>query len=320
MAVRNPNILLPESLSQPVVMDFSGYSHTSLLTEISEQLTSISTLRLQHGAVLLRGLSIESAADFDKFINCFVAQRANYTNPSTPRHLVGEQIYTSTEYPAQRTIVQHNECSYSTEFPSLLFLACLQPPESGGQTPLTDSRAVYNAMPKALREKVEQYGVVYERNFVPGIDLSWQTVYGVTSREQLAQYADAQQMDYYWHQTGDPIELTTMTTAQGVVSHPKTAEKVWFNQAHLFHHSQIVSTEQEAIQQYFGQSIRPRDAYLGDGTEFSTEDIQIINDIYTDLSYAAAWQQGDFLIVDNLLFAHGRKPFTGARKVIVTMA
>jgi alpha-ketoglutarate-dependent taurine dioxygenase len=32
------------------------------------------------------------------------------------------------------------------------------------------------------------------------------------------------------------------------------------------------------------------------------------------------WQRGDLLLVDNMLVAHGREPFTGNRKVLVAMA
>ena len=32
------------------------------------------------------------------------------------------------------------------------------------------------------------------------------------------------------------------------------------------------------------------------------------------------WQEGDFLMLDNMLAAHGRSTFTGKRKVVVAMA
>ncbi|MFY1676223.1 MULTISPECIES: TauD/TfdA family dioxygenase [unclassified Streptomyces] len=32
-----------------------------------------------------------------------------------------------------------------------------------------------------------------------------------------------------------------------------------------------------------------------------------------------AWRPGDLLLVDNVLAAHGRDPFRGARKIVVAM-
>ncbi len=35
---------------------------------------------------------------------------------------------------------------------------------------------------------------------------------------------------------------------------------------------------------------------------------------------APPWQEGDILLIDNMLAAHARSPFTGPRKVLVAMA
>jgi alpha-ketoglutarate-dependent taurine dioxygenase len=34
---------------------------------------------------------------------------------------------------------------------------------------------------------------------------------------------------------------------------------------------------------------------------------------------AHRWRQGDILMIDNLLAAHGRNPYSGPRKIIVAM-
>jgi hypothetical protein len=32
------------------------------------------------------------------------------------------------------------------------------------------------------------------------------------------------------------------------------------------------------------------------------------------------WVEGDLMLIDNVLVAHGRRPFTGPRRVLVAMA
>ena len=66
---------------------------------------------LEHGGVLLRGFDISSTSEFNRFANNFSSELMNYTYRSSPRTCVGGKIYTSTEYPADRSIPLHNENS-----------------------------------------------------------------------------------------------------------------------------------------------------------------------------------------------------------------
>ncbi|MEC0822849.1 TauD/TfdA family dioxygenase, partial [Bacillus atrophaeus] len=47
--------------------------------------------------------------------------------------------------------------------------------------------------------------------------------------------------------------------------------------------------------------------------------IQHINHVFNLASLSFPWQKGDIMILDNMLVAHGRKPFYGSRKVVVAM-
>ena len=41
--------------------------------------------------------------------------------------------------------------------------------------------------------------------------------------------------------------------------------------------------------------------------------------VYWDTSVSFTWQEGDVIMVDNMLTAHARKPFKGERKIVVAL-
>jgi hypothetical protein len=63
-----------------------------------------------------------------------------------------------------------------------------------------------------------------------------------------------------------------------------------------------------------------RNAYYGDGSPIDTSVLDEIRGIYEDEAVIFPWREGDVLMLDNILAAHGRRPFVGARKILVGMA
>jgi hypothetical protein len=97
---------------------------------------------------------------------------------------------------------------------------------------------------------------------------------------------------------------------------------VWFNQAHVHHILSLESALRESVLSVADDQEYPLDintAY-GDGTPLEAETIQRIHDAYEQATVAFPWQAGDILMVDNMLVAHGRAPFSGPRKIVVAMA
>jgi alpha-ketoglutarate-dependent taurine dioxygenase len=105
-----------------------------------------------------------------------------------------------------------------------------------------------------------------------------------------------------------------------VAIHPVTGEKVWFNQAHLFHVSSLRPEVRESLLSVCGEDDLPRNAYYGDGSPLEEDVLQFIREVYESEKFHFEWQKNDLLLVDNMLFTHGRQPFSGDRKVLVGMA
>jgi alpha-ketoglutarate-dependent taurine dioxygenase len=95
---------------------------------------------------------------------------------------------------------------------------------------------------------------------------------------------------------------------------------VWFNQAHLFHVSNLGSETQESIYKVFDEQDLPRNAYYGDGSPFSSEDLDEVRRAYKEATVVFSWQPGDILMLDNMLVAHGRRPYSGQRRILVALA
>jgi hypothetical protein len=93
---------------------------------------------------------------------------------------------------------------------------------------------------------------------------------------------------------------------------------VWFNQAHLFHVSSLEQDVRSLLQSTSGGN-EPRNAFFGDGSAIDEAVLDHIRSVYENEKVTFPWQRGDVLILDNILKAHGRKPYRGPRQIVVGM-
>lgn len=269
------------------------------------------------GAVLIRGLKVPGTTQFGKILSTlFESELLEYVYRSTPRTGLRGNVYTATEYPASETIPQHNENSYSRNWPNRIGFMCLIVPETGGETPIGDSRLVYNMLPAPVRDKFEAKGVMYVRNYST-LDLPWSVVFQTADKSQVEDYCEAREMKYEWL---DDDRLRTSQVNPATAVHPRTGEKIWFNQAHLFHVSSLGKEIAETLLASLGEENMPRNSYYGDGSPIEPEVLDLIRAAYEQTKIKFAWQKNDLLLLDNMLFTHGRESYTGARKVLVGMA
>jgi hypothetical protein len=59
---------------------------------------------------------------------------------------------------------------------------------------------------------------------------------------------------------------------------------------------------------------------FGNGAPIGADIIEELRSLYADASTCNKWERGDVLMIDNMLSAHARRPFTGAREIVVMMA
>jgi alpha-ketoglutarate-dependent taurine dioxygenase len=269
----------------------------------------------QHGAILFRGFGLDGASDFEAVASAVVPDLfAEYGD--LPPESTSERIYHSTPYPADKMILFHNESSHLPTWPMRQFFFCVIPSEKGGTTPLLDGRRVYQALEPSIRDEFEQKGLTYIRNFIPGLDVSWQDFFKTEDRAEVEQACAEGGMTCEWTDNGG---LRISQTGPAVITHPRTGEKVWFNQIQLHHPSALDDETRASLEQLVSRNDMPRNVRLGDGSEISDETMNKIGDLYEELCVEFPWDAGDMIVVDNMIVQHARRPFEGERKILVAM-
>lgn len=271
----------------------------------------------KHGAILFRGFRVGNVSEFEWFIKSVSTEMLEYHERSSPRTQVSGKIYTSTEYSPTQSIFPHNENSYQLNWPTKIFFFCLMPASKGGETPIVDTRKVYQRLSPGLREQFIKKQVKYVRNYGVEFGLPWSTVFQTTDKTLVEDYCREHEMSCEWR-AGD--QLRTETIRPAVARHPHTGEWSWFNHATFFHYSTLEPLIREALLTELGEENLPSNTYYGDGTPIEPEVLEELRAAYRAETISFPWQTGDVLMVDNLLVAHSRTPYTGARKVVIGMA
>ena len=94
----------------------------------------------QHGgALLIRGLPIQSADDYSLIAHAFGFEAHEEVGRPPVRTVLAKNVKTANEGPPELPIWPHNEYGWSTHNPAWLTFSCLEVPESGGATPVISS-------------------------------------------------------------------------------------------------------------------------------------------------------------------------------------
>lgn len=272
---------------------------------------------LEHGALLLRGFSGTGVTEFAALLAGLYGPPLAYHERSSPRSQVQGNIYTSTDYPPDQHIFLHNENSYQEHWPLRLGFSCQVAPLSGGETPLADTRRVFARLPEALRQRFAERGWQYVRNLGGAFGLAWQTVFQTTDRAVVEEHCRANGVTVEWL-AGD--RLRTRAVRPALAQHPQTGAWVWFNHATFFHVTTLEPAVRAALLELLPEAELPSNTYYGDGSPIEADTLDTLRAAYAAERVKFSWQPGDALLLDNLLVAHGRAPYSGPRQIVVGMA
>lgn len=292
-------------------------SHQSFITQLTTHKPALLALLDTHGAVLLRDFPVASDLEFDAVVQAMGLDSFTYAESlsNAVRHNRTERVFTANEAPPHVEIFLHHEMAQTPVFPSRLFFYCEQAAESGGATPLCRSDVLLQKLEAELPQFIDQCRKLGARytNVMPaaadaasGQGRSWQDTLGAGNKE--AAERKLQDLGYDWEWLADD-SLRVTTAALPVVRKSRDGRDVFFNQL---------------IAAFCGWQDSRNEARksisFGDGSEIPTAAMERAVELSEEIGFDTPWQTGDVVLVDNFLVMHGRRPFTGTRKVLAALA
>jgi alpha-ketoglutarate-dependent taurine dioxygenase len=268
-------------------------------------------------ALVFRGFDV-TADTLEAVMDLLLPHRLAYVHGNSPRSKVGKNLYTSTEYPPEFTISMHNELSYAARWPSRLLFFCEVAAATGGATPVVDGVLWLESLDADVRTAFEK-GVRYTQNLHDGLGLgkSWQETFETDRRDAVEAYLDGVDATWRWTPDGG---LMVSQVRPATVKHPVTGAEVWFNQADQWHPAALGDDTARALAQIMPEEELPQSVAFADGSPIPAEYALHVRDQGLAHAVDVDWRQGDVLLIDNVLVGHGRRSFTGRRRVLVAMS
>lgn len=289
----------------------AGYSLNSW---IAGNITQFDKDLHRYGALLCRGFNINTVDKFQQLMREFPQKPLDYKMRSSPRFELASNVYVSTTYPEDQTINMHSESSYAPEHPERITFCCIIPAMEQGETPIADNRLVLQYLSENLKQKFADKGVLYRRHLNPLLGLKWQEVFQTSDKRLVEEECRNGNMHIQW--SGED-ELTITWKKEAIWSHPVTGELTWFNHALFFNKYMM---DEHVLRSVTSDDELPNNTFFGDGTEISQAEIGELKAAYEKATFKFPWEKGDVLFLDNFICSHGRSPYKGERKIVVSIS
>lgn len=218
-------------------------------------------------------------------------------------------MFQVTAVPAREAILFHHEGAHTAHPCQWIAFQCQQAALAGGHTPLVDGGALWGRLPPELRSAFSERDLVYERRFIPGLDVPWQAFFGTEDPGRVRALCALDETEVSFHAD----EVRTRTRRPAMVLHPQHGVPIFFNQILLHHEACLDPEVRESLAFALEGAQLPRAVRFADGGPIPASWIAILADLYAELAQGFVWQDGDIVVIDNFRFAHARSAYTGTR-------
>src|SRR6266700_7724138 len=282
------------SLTLPLNVDVRPGKPPILLVEatgdapcwVAEHRDALRAAVVEHGSLLVRGLRLRDAAETEavfRRLGSLMTEKEAFA----PRRSYSHGVYSSSTWPPNQPMCMHHELSYVLEFPCLMLFACLIAPTDGGATPVADSPTVLRALPTELIKRFEKVGWLLVRNYNNDIGASVADAFGTDDRRAVEDYCRANAITFEWQPDG---ALRTWQRRSGIVHHPLTGRRCWFNQIAFLNEWTIDPEVREYLVDIYGEDKLPFNTRFGNGDAIGVDVVQLINQAYEANAARERWQ------------------------------
>lgn len=268
------------------------------------------------GTILFRGFPLCTAEDFDRFVAAFELKNFPYADSLSNAVRVNRtpRVFTANEAPPDVAILFHHEMAQTPLYPSKLFFFCEQPAAQGGATPLCRSDVLWDRLgtrcPQFARD-CETKGLRYANVMPPaddygsGMGRSWQST--LRARTPAEAEERLRGLGYQWQWADDGC-LRAITPVLPAVHDLGDGRQSFFNQL---------------IAAFCGWKDSRNDPAkaitFGDGSPLDRDAVLVAVALADELAFDVPWQRGNVALVDNYVVMHGRRTFSGTRKVLASL-
>jgi len=287
------------------------------------------------GALLIKS-DMRTAADLSAFLSSIGHKPfSSYVGGTAIRSApVAENVFKSTEMPPDVTIPLHQEMTYVAMIPDYISLFCSSAASQDQKTNLVGDMVQFTrTLPDWVFEKYRGR-TARLRRFMPPRGIGhgmfrlrrcWNDMIGTSDRDEARAIAAERNWELRW--TDDDFLEVLQEPFPFFRQHPIHGE-IWCTQA--FAYLPVIQSylakmdgrvdDWNRMQAAMTEAPETLDtAVRDDGSPLDDDDALFIHKRLEEQTFRIALQEGELLILDNILRAHGRSPFHGTRKIFVAL-